>query len=286
MKPFQAPYTMVHNYVIDHIMPDLSPNAWKVLCVAIRQTIGWQDEATESGRRESDVITYSQFQRQTGIVSRGTLSRALKECLDKGYLLREEVDQYRGKPAFAYRLNTEYEATGTETVPVDGAPTGTETVPVDGAPTGTEIVPVGEVTGTEIVPVGEVTGTETVPVSGATGTETVPVTGTEIVLSKEIIKENPNPKENGLSSSGERKVWEAVLGELQRQVTKAYFDTWVRDTQLVSCQDGVFVIAAQSEFARDWLEDRLRSTVQRILAGIVGHPVEVQFATRDPWPIR
>jgi len=248
MKPFQAPYTMVHNYVIDHIMPDLSPNAWKVLCVAIRQTIGWQDEATESGRRESDVITYSQFQRQTGIVSRGTLSRALKECLDKGYLLREEVDQYRGKPAFAYRLNTEYEATGTETVPVDGAPTGTETVPV----------------------------------SGATGTETVPVTGTEIVLSKEIIKENPNPKENSLSSSGERKVWEAVLGELQRQVTKAYFDTWVRDTQPVSCQDGVFVIAAQSEFARDWLEDRLRATVERILAGIVGHPVEVQFATRDP----
>jgi hypothetical protein len=33
MKPFQTPYTMVHNYVIDHIMPDMSPNAWKVLCL-------------------------------------------------------------------------------------------------------------------------------------------------------------------------------------------------------------------------------------------------------------
>ena len=77
------------------------------------------------------------------------------------------------------------------------------------------------------------------------------------------------------------RIWQAVLGELQRQVAKAYFDTWVRDTQLVSCQDGVFVIAAQSEFARDWLEDRLGATVGRILGGIVRRPVEVRFVMRD-----
>ena len=39
----------------------------------------------------------------------------------------------------------------------------------------------------------------------------------------------------------------------------------------------VFVIGAQNEFARDWLGNRLLTTAERILVGIVGHPVEVRF---------
>lgn len=75
----------------------------------------------------------------------------------------------------------------------------------------------------------------------------------------------------------ERNIWQAALGELRLQMTKATFDTWVRNTQLVSCQDDVFVIGAQNEFARDWLENRLLTTVERTLVGIVGCPVEVRF---------
>jgi len=36
-------------------------------------------------------------------------------------------------------------------------------------------------------------------------------------------------------------------------------------------------IGAQNESARDWLENRLLTTVKRTLMGIVGHPVEVRF---------
>jgi len=75
------------------------------------------------------------------------------------------------------------------------------------------------------------------------------------------------------------RIWQAALGELRLQITKATFDTWVRNTRLVSCQDDVFVIGAQNEFARDWLENRLLITVKRTLVGIVGHPVEVRFVT-------
>ena len=75
----------------------------------------------------------------------------------------------------------------------------------------------------------------------------------------------------------ERNIWQAALGELRLRMTKATSDTWVRNTQLVSCQDDVFVIGAQNEFARDWLENRLLTTVERTLVGIVGCPVEVRF---------
>ena len=90
VRPLGRPgFTMFNNYIIDHFMPSLSANGWKVLCVAIRQTWGWKDETTESGRKEKDRIAYSQFMKMTGIKSTATLSKAIKENLDKGYLLRE-----------------------------------------------------------------------------------------------------------------------------------------------------------------------------------------------------
>jgi hypothetical protein len=83
------------------------------------------------------------------------------------------------------------------------------------------------------------------------------------------------------AAAPERKIWQAALGELQLQMTKATFDTWVRNTRLLSCLDDVFVIGAQNAFARDWLENRLLTTVKRTLVGIVGHPVEVQFMLEE-----
>lgn len=117
IKPFEIPWTPVHNYVFDEIMPKLSPNGWKVLCVAIRQTLGWAGDGL-GGRKEWDTISYAQFLEKTGIGSDKTLTRALKECLNFGYLLRRQVGTHQGtrKPIYAYRLNTQYTATVKTTV--------------------------------------------------------------------------------------------------------------------------------------------------------------------------
>ncbi len=72
-------------------------------------------------------------------------------------------------------------------------------------------------------------------------------------------------------------VWRAALGQLQLEMPKATFDTWVRDTQLLASEDGTYIIGVQNAYARDWLENRLRSTIHRTLIGIVGHTVEVRF---------
>jgi chromosomal replication initiator protein len=72
-------------------------------------------------------------------------------------------------------------------------------------------------------------------------------------------------------------VWQAVLGQLQLEMTKATFDTWVRDTWLLTQEDGTFVIGVPNAYAKDWLENRLLSTVKRTLTGIVGRSVEVRF---------
>ena len=72
-------------------------------------------------------------------------------------------------------------------------------------------------------------------------------------------------------------VWQAALGQLQLEMPKTTFDTWVRGTTLLTHEDGSYVIGVNNAYAKDWLENRLRATIQRTLGGIVGRTVEVRF---------
>lgn len=105
MKPFNPRSTTVENIVYDKIMPTLSGNAWKILCLAIRKTLGWSDPTTKSGRKESDVISISQFMVGCGIGSNNTVIEGISECLEKGYLLRTPASNR----SYSYKLNLDYE---------------------------------------------------------------------------------------------------------------------------------------------------------------------------------
>lgn len=71
--------------------------------------------------------------------------------------------------------------------------------------------------------------------------------------------------------------WQSVLGQLQMEMPRASFDTWVRDTRPISYQDGTLTIGVGNAYARDWLESRLASTVSRLLVGIMRGNVNVDF---------
>lgn len=76
-----------------------------------------------------------------------------------------------------------------------------------------------------------------------------------------------------------QQAWQCVLQQLQLDMPKASFDMWVQDTEVVSLDADVLTVSAPSEQAREWLEARLQSTVQRLLVGILNHAVLVQFVT-------
>jgi hypothetical protein len=61
--------------------------------------------------------------------------------------------------------------------------------------------------------------------------------------------------------------WKSALEQLQRDMPRASFDTWVRDTQALSSTGGVLTVAVRNAYARDWLESRLVDTVNGILSG-------------------
>jgi chromosomal replication initiator protein len=74
-----------------------------------------------------------------------------------------------------------------------------------------------------------------------------------------------------------KQAWQAVLGQLQMEMAKATFDTWVRDAEFIAFEDGTFIIGVENAFARDWLDSRLTSTVTRLLTGIMNRTVEIRF---------
>jgi chromosomal replication initiator protein len=79
-----------------------------------------------------------------------------------------------------------------------------------------------------------------------------------------------------------QEIWEAALGELQLQVSKPNYDTWLKDTTGISYKEDVFVIGVPNVFIAEWLRSRLHSLIKRTLAGITGKTIDIQFAILAP----
>lgn len=129
IKPFsrQGHFTIFDNFILDEIMPQLGPNAWKVLCFIIRKTIGWQ--------KDNDSLSFSQIKTGTGIKNNTTVSKALNDLEDfeLGALIkRRRFDQAWTSNNYSLNRELAINVSSTEIVPDSG----TEIVPESG----TEIV--------------------------------------------------------------------------------------------------------------------------------------------------
>ena len=69
------------------------------------------------------------------------------------------------------------------------------------------------------------------------------------------------------------KLWQAVYGQLKMDMSKAAFDTWIKQTRTVGYTkiDGngyALLITAPNEYSREWIENRMKTTLVRIIVGI------------------
>lgn len=78
--------------------------------------------------------------------------------------------------------------------------------------------------------------------------------------------------------------WRAVIGQLQMELSKASFDTWVKDTNFIEFDDenGILHLGANNAYACDWLESRLKTTVINKLSGMLARPIDVTFRVWAP----
>ena len=81
-----------------------------------------------------------------------------------------------------------------------------------------------------------------------------------------------------------QQIWEAALGELQIQVNKPNYHTWLDKTVGLSHQDDQFFIAVPNTFVAEYLDKNQRSLIEKVLTGIIHHEVTVQFHVDSSHP--
>src|SRR5258708_10327320 len=76
--------------------------------------------------------------------------------------------------------------------------------------------------------------------------------------------------------------WLATLGQLQIQLHRSTYDTWLRHAELLGYEDGRFVVTVPHAYAKDWIERHLLPSLTRVLSDMLRRDCEVQIAVWDP----
>jgi chromosomal replication initiator protein len=84
-----------------------------------------------------------------------------------------------------------------------------------------------------------------------------------------------------VSPSNEEYLWQSCLGELETRFTKPIFEMWIRPMRVERLATDEVTLTVQNAFAKDWAENRLKSTIVATLAEIIGSPISVRFVV-DP----
>lgn len=74
-------------------------------------------------------------------------------------------------------------------------------------------------------------------------------------------------------------IWNTALMELQLQMTKATFDTWVKPAFAISYdrERAELVIGVRNLYAKQWLENRLYGMIERTVQHVVGIATQIKF---------
>lgn len=79
--------------------------------------------------------------------------------------------------------------------------------------------------------------------------------------------------------------WQHTLNRLRTQISKAIFDSWVKQTRLLRVEERSghiqFIIDAGGEYARDWLSQNMSATFSKLLSGYTGTTAQVSLCTEN-----
>ena len=60
-------------------------------------------------------------------------------------------------------------------------------------------------------------------------------------------------------------MWQSTLGEMEVQLTKAHFATWLKNSRPIDRKDDTLFVALQSNFAKTWVEEKYQKNIKRLV---------------------
>lgn len=81
-----------------------------------------------------------------------------------------------------------------------------------------------------------------------------------------------------------QEIWETALGQLQIQVSKPNYRTWLEKTVGLSYQNNQFMVGVPNTFVAEYLEKNQRSLIEKVLIGLTSPNVKVLFQVANTSP--
>ena len=76
--------------------------------------------------------------------------------------------------------------------------------------------------------------------------------------------------------------WSATLGQLQVQLNRSTYDTWLRHADLLGYEDGRFVVTVPNAYIKDWIERHLLPSMTETLSRIFRRTSDIQLIVWNP----
>lgn len=76
-------------------------------------------------------------------------------------------------------------------------------------------------------------------------------------------------------------LWQSALNEIELQVTKPNFLTWFKNSRLLDKKDGAALIGLQSNFAKDWVQDKYYKIVLGALRNLDETTKKIDFIVHN-----
>lgn len=72
-------------------------------------------------------------------------------------------------------------------------------------------------------------------------------------------------------------LWQAVLAQIQFNISPANFATWLKNTGVISKKDGLVLISVPNNFSKEWLEQKYNKIILKILHDLDEEIKEVNY---------
>jgi len=83
------------------------------------------------------------------------------------------------------------------------------------------------------------------------------------------------------SATAPQDLWTAALELLEPRYNKPVFEMWLKPMRLVDLTPSEIVLAVQTTFARDWVENRLKADITSVLHELLGAEIALRVVV-DP----
>jgi DnaD/phage-associated family protein len=94
----------------------------------------------------------------------------------------------------------------------------------------------------------------------------------------DFASDDPSPKKPAFDGDpAAYTCWQTARDELQLQIPRQAFDSWLRPARLLAYADGLFTVGVANDIAKAWLDQRLKPVVVRTLSQVARREVDVVF---------